>query len=120
MTDNGGVGGDRLDTGLLSLCGIASFFRIATDANRLKRELALHEREATAEDLIRASRLIGLKARVVRDVTPERLSRVPLPAIVRSNQGHFCVFIARGEAGLCRIVDPITKTLRELTPRGSA
>ena len=116
MTNESGAGGDRLDTGLLSLCGIASFFRIATDANRLKRELALHEREATAEDLIRASRLIGLKARVVREVTPERLSRVPLPAIVRSNQGHFCVFIARGDTGLCRLVDPITKTLRELTP----
>ncbi len=51
---------DALDTGLLSLCGIAAFFRIAADAEKLHRELSLHGRFAAADDLVRASRLIGL------------------------------------------------------------
>ena len=89
----GGDGGeamvlDRLDTGLMSLCGIAAFFRIAADPEKLRRELSLHGRGAGADDLVRASKLIGLKARVVRDVTPERLARVPLPTIVEMNDGR--------------------------------
>jgi subfamily B ATP-binding cassette protein HlyB/CyaB len=107
---------ERLDTGLLSLCGIAAFFRIAADPNQLRRELALNEREASAADLVRASRLIGLKARMIEKVSAERLSRVPLPAIVRLKDGHFAVFIARSDTGLCRVVDPISKNLREVTP----
>ena len=84
---------EALDTGLISLCGIAAFFRIAADPEKLKRELSLQGRAAGADDLIRASRLIGLKARVVRGITPARLARVPLPAIVQTNDGGFSVFI---------------------------
>ena len=116
MTKENPAPSNRIDTGLLALCGIASFFRIATDPNRIRRELNLHDRDATAEDLIRASRLIGLKARVIKDVTTDRLSRIPLPAIVQTNAGHFAVFIARTDSGLCRLVDPISKVLQELAP----
>ena len=111
-----GLDVDRLDTGLLALCGIAAFFRIAADADKLRRELSLHGRGAGADDLVRASRLVGLRARVVTGVTAERLARVPLPAIVQTNDGRFAVFIARAESGLCRIVDPVTKIVRELEP----
>jgi hypothetical protein len=36
-----------LDEGLLCLCGVASFFRIATDSDFLTRELSLFGRKAT-------------------------------------------------------------------------
>ncbi len=107
---------EHSDTGLLSLCGIASFYRIATDHDRLRRELSLFDRMAAPEDLLRAARLVGLKARVVGKVSAERLMRIPLPAIVRSDDGSFRIFVARGEAGLCRVFDPAAKTLRELAP----
>ena len=55
----------KLDSGLMSLCGIASFFRIASDAAHLKRELALLDRDSVPDDLVRAAKVIGLKARVV-------------------------------------------------------
>jgi hypothetical protein len=87
--------GIKVDDGLLCLCGIASFFRIATDSDFLTRELSLFDRKATEEDLIRAARLVGLKARVINDVTLERLSRIPLPAIVKAKDGGFSVFIGR-------------------------
>ena len=105
-----------IDAGLMALCGVASFFRVAADAGRLRRDLVLHDRLADPDDLVRAAKLIGLKARVVRAVAPDRLSRAPLPAIVQLNDGRFAVFIARSEAGLCRIVDPITRIIRELEP----
>src|SRR6516164_5290836 len=73
---------ERFDTGLLALCGIASFFRIASDPGHLKRELALLDREAGPDDLVRAAKILGLKARVIGNITPERLRTMPLPAIV--------------------------------------
>ena len=107
----------ELDTGLLALCGIAAFFRVSADPDRLKRELSLFGRAATREDLVRASRLLGLKARAVTGVKAERLLQLPLPAIVQTNDGRYSVFVARNEAGLCRIVDPVTKIVRDLAAR---
>ena len=107
---------ERVDTGVLALCGIASFFRIATDPEHIRRELALLDRDATPDDLVRAAKLVGLKARVIDMVTTERLKSAPLPAIVQMSNGQFAVVVARDAAGLYRVVDPITKILRELDP----
>ena len=105
----------ELDTGLYAICGIASFFRIAADPDYLRRELTLFDRATMPDDLVRAARLIGLKARVVEDVTAARLLRLPLPAIVQTNDKSFSVFVARSDDGLCRIIDPITKIARDLS-----
>jgi subfamily B ATP-binding cassette protein HlyB/CyaB len=105
---------EKLDTGLIALCGIASIFRVASDPGHIKRELALVGRDAAPEDLVRAAKVIGLKARVVGIASADRLRRAPLPAIVQTNDGKFAVLIARSDRGQCRIVDPITKIPREL------
>ena len=65
--------GTPLDRGLRALCGIAAYYRIGADPVQLARELALGAREADEGDLIRAAKLIGLKARLVEKVTAERL-----------------------------------------------
>ena len=105
----------QLDTGLLAICGIASFFRIAADPKHLQRELSLLDRTARPEDIVRAGRLIGLKTRIVHRLTVDRLNQLPLPAILQTNDGRFSVFIARNDVGLCRVVDPITKIPRDLS-----
>jgi subfamily B ATP-binding cassette protein HlyB/CyaB len=48
-------------------------------------------------DLVRAARLIGLKARVVRGIGWKRLLSIPTPAIVRLNDGSFSIPIARAD-----------------------
>jgi subfamily B ATP-binding cassette protein HlyB/CyaB len=50
---------------------------------QLARELALGARQADEADLIRAAKHIGLRARLVAQVTAERLATLPTPAIVR-------------------------------------
>ena len=75
--------GTPLDRGLRALCGIAAYYRIGADPVQLARELALGDRTADEADLIRAARLLGLKARLVAKVTAERLATLPAPAIVR-------------------------------------
>jgi subfamily B ATP-binding cassette protein HlyB/CyaB len=103
-----------VDTGLRAIVGIAGYYRIAADPHQLERELALTGRLSNEDDLVRAARLVGLKARVVRGIRAQRLRSVPVPTILRLNDGSFTVLIARGPAGECRIVNPITKFFREV------
>ncbi|MGH6797481.1 MAG: cysteine peptidase family C39 domain-containing protein, partial [Roseiarcus sp.] len=105
--------GTPLDPGLRALCGIAAYYRIGADPVQLARELALGGRDADEADLIRAARLVGLKARLVSQVTAERLATLPTPAIVRVTTGAFMVFAGRNPSGLCRLVDPISHAVQE-------
>ena len=107
--------GTPLDPGLRSLCGIAAYYRIGADPVHLARELALGAREANQGDLIRAAKLVGLRARLVEKITPERLATLPTPAIVRMASGAYMVFGGRNPSGLCRLVDPISHAVQEAT-----
>lgn len=105
---------ERVDTGLRAICAIAGYYRIAADAAHLARELALGERVAEAQDLVRAARLAGLKARLVSKVTSKRLRTVPVPAILRQRDGTYAVYSGLTPAGAYRLVDPVTRIMRDL------
>jgi ATP-binding cassette, subfamily B, bacterial HlyB/CyaB len=108
--------GTPLDRGLRALCGIAAYYRIGADPVQLARELALGAHEANEGDLIRAAKLVGLRARLVEKVTAERLATLPTPAIVVCiASGAFMVFGGRNPSGLCRLVDPISHAVQEAT-----
>ena len=68
-----------LPSGLPALCGIAAYFRIAADPAYLHRELALQDGEARAEDILRAARLVGLKARLVDKLKADVTGWLGLP-----------------------------------------
>jgi len=55
----------KIDSGLACLCAIAGHFRTLANPAHLKRELALGERFAVPEDLVRAAKLTGMKARII-------------------------------------------------------
>lgn len=97
-----------LDMGLRALCGIAAYYRIAADPVHLRRELALVGRDAGLTDLLRAAKLIGLKARLANRRQEKDLARTPAPAIAELKEGGFVVFGGRMPNGLLRIVDPVT------------
>ena len=101
-------------TGLLALCGVAAYFRIAADAELLARELAMGEREAAPDDLLRAARRIGLKARRAERLDAARLATLPSPSLVRLRSGGYAVFGGGGN-GVFRIVDPVTRADRMLS-----
>ncbi len=103
------------DAGLRALCGIAAFYRIAADPTHLQRELALSGREAGVTDLMRASGIIGLKARRVARSTEKQLAATPTPAIARLREGGFAVFGGRLPDGRFRLVDPVTSIDRAVS-----
>ncbi|WP_343628734.1 type I secretion system permease/ATPase [Roseateles sp.] len=65
-----------------ALCLVAAFHEIAAEPAALAHQLGLGPHDpVTPEDLLRAARLLGLKARLLR-ADPARLSRFPLPALI--------------------------------------
>jgi ATP-binding cassette, subfamily B, bacterial HlyB/CyaB len=71
----------RLGSWLQALCAVARVHQIAADPVALAHELALPESHApTRDDLVRAARHIGLKARPSR-TSAHRLPLTPLPAL---------------------------------------
>ncbi|MFO1150423.1 MAG: type I secretion system permease/ATPase [Alsobacter sp.] len=102
------------DSGLRGLAGVAAYFRIPADPAQLARELALGaDRHAEAEDLVRAAKLIGLKARILHSSSPRRLLGLPTPALARTKAGAFLVLGGRTATGLYRTVDPVSREDRE-------
>src|SRR5208283_6245394 len=85
------------------------------DAAQLRHQLALTGRLAGAEDLVRAARLLELKARIIRGVTSKRLGALPYPAILKLNDGGFAVLSVASEKGKVRLVDPVAWSAREIT-----
>ena len=114
--------GKQVDTGLYALCGIASYYRIAADPGNLQRELALTGHTSDSGDIVRAAKLVGLKARIIdlqgASKHPRKLAKrldvVPTPAIVKLQGGSFNIFGGRTATGLYRLVDPVTRIDREL------
>ncbi|SEB90212.1 ATP-binding cassette, subfamily B, HlyB/CyaB [Rhizobiales bacterium GAS188] len=102
------------DTGLIGLAIVAGHYHIAVDPFQIRHELGLGERPTDAEDLIRAAHLVGLKARRLSRVSPARLAKVPLPALIGAKDGSFAVVAVGREQGLLRLVDPVQRTIREM------
>lgn len=101
-------------TGLTALTGIAAYFRIAADAEYLRRELALDRREIEPAEVLRAAKILGLKAREISGVDARRLEGLPVPSILRLQTGAYVVYGGHRE-GQFRIVNPLTRHDRILS-----
>jgi ATP-binding cassette, subfamily B, bacterial HlyB/CyaB len=103
-----------LPSGLIALTGIAAYFRIAADPTYLKRELALSDDECHPDDILRAAKIVGLKARKIQKISAKRLSSLPTPCILKLKTGSYVVYGGSRE-GQHRIVDPVTRIDRVIT-----
>ena len=102
-------------SGLKALCGVAAYYRIAVNPGHLVKELALGETEAGEKDLVRAARMIGLKARIIARPSRERVASAPTPAILRLKSGRYCLLAGETASGLFRVIDPIARIPREIS-----
>ncbi len=107
-------GTQRADPGLAAISLIAGYYRVAADVAQLRHELALTGRLAGAEDLVRAARLLQLKARIIRGVAGKRLRPIPYPAILELRTGGFAVLSVASQEGKVRVVDPLAWSAKEV------
>jgi len=97
----------RLDTGLACLVMVARFLDLPVDAAQIHHEMGLGAEMCALDDLIRAGRIAGLKAKKSRSRF-DRLDRVTLPAIAETLDGRFVV-LAKASADKVLIQDPLAK-----------
>jgi subfamily B ATP-binding cassette protein HlyB/CyaB len=121
VTDAGASGGSdpnltSPDSGLAALAAIAGYFRIASQPETLARELALRE-PSCREDILRAAAKLGLKAKIAVASDENRLTTLPVPAILSLSDGTFAVFGGVTGDSTYRVIDPIDFKARNLTPR---
>jgi subfamily B ATP-binding cassette protein HlyB/CyaB len=77
-----------IDSGLLSLLMIARHHGIAVDEAKLRHEFG--QKPFTGEIILLAAKRLGMTAKlVVQD--PERLDRVPMPAIAIDKEGNYFI-----------------------------
>lgn len=88
-----------LDSGLLALTLVASYYRLSADVAQLRHEFALDGRLAGADDILRAALKLGLKAKAVRRKVPDDLQGLALPCLVRLQDGGWGVLLKRSRAG---------------------
>jgi ATP-binding cassette, subfamily B, bacterial HlyB/CyaB len=66
-------------------------------------------------DLVRAAQLLNLRARWVRRLSKQRLGGLPAPCLVRLKGRGIQVYGGKTPDKLYRLVDPITREVRDLT-----
>jgi ATP-binding cassette, subfamily B, bacterial HlyB/CyaB len=106
---------ETLDAGLAGLALIANYYRIAADPAQLRHQLALTGRAATAEDLVRAANILGMKSRIIRRVDAKRIGGLPYPAMIQLKDGSFAVLAIAGDKGRVRVIDSLVRSAREVT-----
>ncbi len=81
---------EAVDSGLAALALVARYLGIPADPSELARQHLPVSEAASAEDLVRIARRLGLKARLAQTGW-DRLSKTPLPAIAPMKDGQFLV-----------------------------
>lgn len=96
----------NLNGGLLALTQIAAFHGVQTTPGHLAHELSLGNQPVGAEDLARAAKLIGLKARIVHNPSAKRLRGMPPPALIKLHDEQWAIFGIETTPGRFRVVYP--------------
>jgi len=103
----------QADTGLTCLVTLARFYRVALSAEQVRHDLGLVGQAFGREDLQRAAKRNGFRARSLRTKV-ERLDRLTLPAIAELSDGHFVILGAVKEDKVL-IQDPRQSAPQELS-----
>jgi ATP-binding cassette, subfamily B, bacterial HlyB/CyaB len=104
----------HIDSGLAALSMVAGYFRVAADSPQLKHQLALTGRAADVEDIVRGANILGLRARILDEVTTKRLLAIPLPALIRLADGGFSVISVGSQKGFLRVIDVISRVAQDI------
>ncbi len=100
----------------MALRQVANFHGVETTTAQLVHKLALSNAAMpTAEDIARAAKMIGLRARIIKNPSAKRLRGVPVPAIFKMRDGTWAIFGVEMTPGRFRVVVPVTQSQEELT-----
>lgn len=104
------------DTGVACLAALLGFLDRPADAGQLRHGMGLGGQPATAQDLLRQARRLGVKAQAIQ-TRADKLGRRALPAIARLNAGGFTLILQAADDRVLRFDPlagaPVTQPLAE-------
>jgi ATP-binding cassette, subfamily B, bacterial HlyB/CyaB len=104
--------------GFQAVTVIARIHGVEATALQIAHQMALGRTPPAGDDLVRAAQLIGLKARRIKNPSPGRLRRAPVPAIVRLHDGTWWIYRGETTEGEYRLVDPLSKEVENVSMEG--
>ncbi|SFV29988.1 peptidase domain-containing ABC transporter [Hyphomicrobium facile] len=99
-------------SGFWALAAIAAHYRIAAQPEQIAHSLGIYGKHCSSEDIVRGAQKIGLKSKILKQQNIDRLNVVPLPAVLRLNDGQYIVLSNRLADGRFRLVSPITRAVK--------
>ncbi|MFA6075547.1 MAG: type I secretion system permease/ATPase [Negativicutes bacterium] len=102
----------KVDSGLMCLAEAARLLEVSTDYLQLERVYGNSGSDCAELDIVRAAKAHGLRAGL-RHIKPDDLDVIPLPVIIKINNGGFCLFYRR-DAGY-HVFDPEINASVEIT-----
>lgn len=81
----------KLDTGLITLVMIGRFFERSTDPFQIKHSLGKGDEFFSEIDILRASKLIDLKAKALESTFERIVGKTPLPCIAQGKNGDWFI-----------------------------
>lgn len=102
------------DSGLLCLAFVAGHYQVSADLFQMIHDAGPKAGACDSDDLMRTASRLGFKTRLQVGQAVTRLQHVPLPALLRLDNGRFVVAALRLSDGTLRIFDPQKKAIVDL------
>ena len=101
---------NNLKNGALeAVIGVANFYGIGVDLSNLHSELGNMVQNVGAVEIIKSLRFVGLQSKSIQVKSLERLKKIPVPAILKMNDGHFIIYTGFYDDKFMRYIDPLTR-----------
>ncbi len=108
--------------GYQAISTVARGFGIQVTPGQLAHRIGKGRRAPDLSDMLRAAKLIGLKARAVDDPGGAKLAEIPTPCLAQLRDGSWMIYQGEVAGDRFRLFDPVTRgtdsmTLSELRER---
>ena len=82
----------EIDSGLQCLMVIAAYYRIPSDEKSIIHQLAMEGKHFDDNSIMKAAKILKLKSRVT-EISPDKLSKMTLPAILKITENQYILAI---------------------------
>ena len=96
------------------LATIAKTMGYHVTAQQLGHQMGHGRGNPSTDDLMRAAKMIGMRVRLVRDPSAQKLRSVPTPAMIKLSDGCWHVFRGETRGDLFKLQDPVEKRTVEI------
>ena len=91
------------------LAAIAKSMGYHVSAQQLMHQVGVGRRNPTTKDLLRAAKLIGVRARLVSQPSEQKFRGLPTPAMIKLKDGNWQVYKGLITGDLFRVLDPLER-----------